>query len=212
MPHTSSPPKSRSRWLHIAIHIALHAGALAPLAYAVWQYARGDFFVAPIAAMLTRTGRTALHLLLITLACTPLHILTGSREARQARRTVGLYTFFYAALHILIFIGWDYGFAWEMIWRALVSQTSVIAGFAAFLILLALALTSTRGWQQRLGKRWRWLQRGIYLAAMLDILHVLWISKAPQLAIRYAVILGVLLLIRLPPIRKAIINLRRKLV
>ncbi|MFP4393814.1 MAG: sulfite oxidase heme-binding subunit YedZ [Anaerolineales bacterium] len=196
------------RWRRAAIH----AGALAPIAHAAWQYARGDFFVAPIAEMLTRTGRTGLYLLLITLACTPIHILTGWREAMRARRTVGLYTFFYVALHLLIFIGWDYGFAWGQIWRAIVSQPYVIVGFAAFLILLALALASTRRWQQRLGQRWRWLQRGVYLAATLDILHVLWLSKTPHRSIRYAVILGILLLIRLPPIRKNIVQLRQKLV
>ena len=203
-----SPPKPRIRWLRAAIH----AGALAPIIYAAWQYARGDFFVAPIAEMLTRSGRTGIYLLLITLACTPIHILTGWREAVRARRTVGLYTFFYVALHLLIFIGWDYGFAWGQIWRAITSQPYVIVGFAAFLILVALALTSTHGWQKRLGKRWLWLQRGIYLAAALDILHVLWLSKTPQRAIRYAVILGILLLIRLPPIRTNIIKLRQKLV
>ncbi len=208
MPNASTRPKSRSRWLYIA----LHAGALAPLAYAAWQYARGDFFVAPIAEMLARTGRTGLHLLLITLACTPITILTGRREAVQARRTLGLYTFCYVALHLLIFIGWDYGFAWDLIGRAIISQPYVIAGFAAFFILLALALTSTRGWRQRLGKRWIWLQRGIYLAAALDILHVLWLSKTPQRAIRYAAILSALLLIRLPLIRKNILKLRQKLV
>ncbi len=206
----SSPsrPKSRRQWLRVAIH----AGALAPLAYLAWAYARGDFFVAPIAEMLARTGRTGLYLLLITLACTPIHILTGWREPVRVRRTMGLYSFFYIALHLLIFIGWDYGFAWGLIWRAIASQPYVIAGFAAFLILLALAITSTRRWQQRLGKRWVWLQRGIYLAAALDILHVLWLSKAPQQAIRYSLILSALLLIRLPPIRKNIVKLRRKLV
>ncbi len=168
-----------------------------------WRLVRGGYFD-PIRQLTTSTGNTALALLGLTLTCTPVARLLGFRVALRVRRTLGLYTFAYAAVHLLIFVGWDYGFAWDLVLPALYAQSFVLVGFAAFLILLALALTSTRGWQARLGRWWKRLQRLVYFAAVLVVVHVLWLSKTPEKALRYGLILGVLLLLRwLPLSRKA---------
>ncbi|MBN1922396.1 MAG: ferric reductase-like transmembrane domain-containing protein [Anaerolineae bacterium] len=178
----------------------IHLGALVPAVVMALQLARGSY-LDPIRQMTTASGNTALALLGLTLTCTPLARLTGFRAVLRVRRPLGLYTFSYAALHLLIFAGWDYGFAWDLLIPALFTQRFVLAGLAAFVILLALALTSTRGWQQRLGRWWKRLQRWVYAAAGLVVLHVLLLSKTPDKALRYGIVLVLLLVLRWVPAR-----------
>lgn len=181
------------------LRLLVHLGALFPAVVMVWNLARGNY-LDPVRQMTTATGNTALGLLGLTLACTPLARLAGFRAVLRVRRTLGLYTFAYAALHLLIFVGWDYGFAWDLLIPALFDQRFVLVGLGAFVILLALALTSTRGWQQRLGRWWKRLQRWIYAAAGLVVLHVLWLSKTPDKALRYGIFLVLLLALRWMPV------------
>lgn len=180
------------------LKLLVHLGALFPAAVMVWRLVRGSY-LDPIRQMTTDSGNTALVLLGLTLTCTPLARFLGFQAALKIRRTLGLYTFAYAAWHMLIFVGWDYGFAWDLLIPALFAQRFVVAGLVAFVILLALALTSTRGWQQRLGQWWKWLQRWVYAAAGLVVLHVLWLSKTPDKALRYGVLLILLLVLRWVP-------------
>ena len=182
------------------LKLVVHLVALVPAVVMAWQLARSSY-LDPIRQLTTASGNTALALLGLTLACTPLARLTGFRAVLRVRRTLGLYTFAYAALHLLIFAGWDYGFAWDYLVPALFMQRFVLAGLTAFVILLALALTSTRGWQQRLGQWWKRLQRWVYAAAGLVVLHVLWLSKTPDKALRYGVLLVLLLALRWVPVR-----------
>jgi len=139
----------RKNWLRILAHV----GALMPLVWLVWRYWRGLMFD-PIRQVTTSTGRSALVLLLLSLACTPIAIL-GFKRILRVRRALGLYAFVYASLHGLIFAGWDYGFDLQLLKPAILNQRFVLAGSAAFLLLLLLAITSTRGWQKRLGKNWK---------------------------------------------------------
>jgi sulfoxide reductase heme-binding subunit YedZ len=191
-------------WYRVLVHI----GALAPLVWLVWHYVQGLFLVDPVREITTITGRTALILLLLSLACTPLSTLTGLKQVVRVRRALGLYASLYAGLHFLTFVGLDYGFDFEFLGPAIFGQRYVIVGFTAGSILLVLAVTSTKGWQRRLKRNWKRLHRLVYLAGPLVIVHFLWLSKDDRLPWRYGVVLALLLALRIPPVRRAISRLR----
>ena len=157
------------------------------------------------------TGRTALVLLLLSLACTPLSTLTGYKGVVRVRRALGLYAFLYVGLHFLTFVWLDYRLDLKLLLRAILDQRYVLVGLAAGLILLALALTSTKGWQKRLGRNWKRLHRWVYLAGILAVVHFLWLVKDIRLPLRYAAVLAALLVLRLPPVRRGISRARRRL-
>jgi sulfoxide reductase heme-binding subunit YedZ len=194
----------RTRWLRLLVHI----GALLPLAWTVWQYWQGMFLVDPVREITTRTGKTALILLVLTLLCTPLQTLFGFKEGLRARRTLGLYTFLYVSLHFATFVGLDYGFDLALLQEAIFAQRYVLAGFAAGLILLALAITSTRGWQRRLGRNWKRLHRLIYLAGVLAVVHFAWLVKDLREPLRYGLVVALLLVLRIPWVRRAVSRTR----
>lgn len=199
--------KLKANWLRIVVHV----GALLPLAWTILQYAQGMFLVDPVREITTRTGKAALILLLLSLACTPLGTVFRFNRVRRVRRALGLYAFLYASLHFATFVGLDYGFDFTLLPRAIFDQRYVLVGFAAGLILLALAITSTRGWQKRLGKKWARLHRLVYLAGILAVVHFAWLVKDIREPLRYAAVLAVLLLLRLPPVRRAVRNVRYRL-
>jgi len=113
-------------------------------------------------------------------------------------------------LHFLTFAGLDYGFDLRMLWEAVFYQQYVIVGFVAGLILLALAITSTQGWQRRLGKGWKRLQRLVYLANVLAVLHFVWLLKEPRQALPYVAAVAVLLALRVPVLARAVGRARRR--
>jgi sulfoxide reductase heme-binding subunit YedZ len=196
------------RWLLVLTHIA----ALAPLALLLVDYATGQLSFNPIREITLRTGRYALILLVLSLACTPVRILTGWSPVIRLRRPLGLYAFMYAALHLLTFVGLDFGFNLSFIWEELIQRRYLQVGLLAFLILLPLAVTSTRRWIRKLGKNWNRLHRLVYLAALLVFLHFLWAAKGDiRRPITYVVVVVLLLAIRALPIRKAIIDLRGRI-
>jgi len=123
------------------LQILVHVGALFPLAWLLWDYLRDDLTANPIQAVTLRTGKAALILLILALAATPVNTVFGFRPAIKYRRTLGLYAFFYASLHFLIFIGLDYGFNLKLIYEAIFEKRYALVGFAAGLILFALAIT-----------------------------------------------------------------------
>ena len=190
--------------------ILVYAGALWPLVRILWNLAVGRFLVDPVRETMTLTGRTALNLLVLSLACTPVYTLTGFGRVLRARRTLGLYAFLYAALHFLTFVGWDYSFDARLLWQAVFYQQYVVVGFLAGLILLVLAVTSIKGWRRRLGKRWKRIQRLVYLADGLAVLHFAWLLKAPGEAVRYGVAVAMLFVLRLPVGVKVLQGLRRR--
>ena len=190
----------RSRWLKILVH----AGALLPLAWIAWKYARDLFLIDPVREITTLTGRAALILLVLTLACTPVNTLFGFKQALRVRRALGLYAFLYASLHFATFVWLDYGFDLELLVEAVFAQRYVVVGFIAGLILLALAITSTRGWQRRLGKNWKRLHRLIYLAGVFAVVHFAWLVKDIRVPLQYGAVLALLLVVRLPRVRKAL--------
>lgn len=196
-------------WRANGFHLLIHGLALWPLLRILWDLAWGRFLVDPVREIITRTGRTSLNLLVLSLACTPFYTLTGFAPLLRARRTLGLYAFLYVALHFLTFAGWDYGFDLRLLWEAVFYQRYVIVGSIAGLILLVLAVTSTQGWQRRLGKGWKRLQRLVYLANVLAVLHFAWLLKEPRAALPYVAAVAVLLGVRVPPLNSLSNRLRK---
>ncbi len=192
--------KLRARWLAVLVHTA----ALASLSLLVWDYWQGNFLIDPVREIMPRTGRTALILLLLSLACTPLNTLFGFKAAIKVRRPLGLYAFAHAALHVLTFIGLDYGFDLELIIEAIFGQSFALVGFVAFILLLPLAITSTNGWQKRLQRNWKRLHRLVYLIIPLVILHFAWAGKDFRDPLLYGGGMVLLFVMRVPQLVKAV--------
>lgn len=191
--------KLRRNWLRIVTHI----GALLPLALLAWDYWGGRLSVNPIQDITLRTGKAALVLLVLSLACTPINSVFGYRPVLRVRRALGLYAFMYVGLHFLIFIGLDYSFDLALIREAVLEKRYALVGFAAFLILLPLAVTSTKGWMRRLGRLWKRLHRAVYVAALLAVLHFVWLVKSDiREPLLFGAVVVVLLVLRTSRIRQ----------
>lgn len=179
----------------------VHALALAPLALLAWQFwqvfseADIDALGAdPVAEVEHRLGLWALRLLLVALAVTPLRQVTGQPVLLRFRRMLGLYAFAYASLHFAAYLVLDLRGYWAQVFEEIVKRPYITVGFAAWLLLVPLAVTSTQGWIRRLGRNWARLHKLVYAIAVLAVLHFWWLVKSdirePML---YAAILAVLL-------------------
>ncbi|NNK32452.1 MAG: sulfoxide reductase heme-binding subunit YedZ [Xanthomonadales bacterium] len=152
----------------------------------------------PVEELIHRNGKWGLKFLLLTLAVTPLRRLTGFNWLLRFRRMLGLFAFFYISLHFLVYSGLDQRFDLGVILEDIADRPYITVGFAALLLLVPLALTSTRGMMRRLGGRWQKLHRLVYPAAILGVWHFYWQVKLDTLeALVYAIILAVLLGARL---------------
>jgi methionine sulfoxide reductase heme-binding subunit len=192
------------------LKLTVHVGALIPLALMIWDYTQGNLGAEPIREITLRTGKTAIVLLMLSLAVTPAHIWFGWRQIIPLRRLLGLYSFFYVALHLIIFLWLDYLLDPQLIAEALFSKWYALVGLAAFLILLPLAVTSTRSAMRRLGKKWKTLHKWVYLAGVLAVLHYLLLVKNSYTEpLIFASVLGVLLLTRVKPVKQTILQWRR---
>lgn len=149
-----------------------------PLAWLGWDIYAGNVGGFPIEQAEIRTGRWALRFLLLTLAITPLRRLTGWHWIIGYRRTFGLFTFFYASVHLSMYVGLDFFFAWDLMLADIRDHRYIYIGFATFLTLIPLAITSTKGWIRKLGRRWQKLHRMVYLTMIGALLHYLWAVKA----------------------------------
>ncbi|MEA5076985.1 MAG: protein-methionine-sulfoxide reductase heme-binding subunit MsrQ [Anaerolineaceae bacterium] len=157
--------------LYPILNIAVQLAALTPALWLGGLLAFNQLGANPIQTLEQRSGDIALILLLVTLACTPARLISGYAPFNRLRRTLGLYSFGYAAVHLLLFIGLDYGFMWAELWTILQQKTYIWFGLSGFLILSALAITSSIFWQKKLKKNWQRLHSLIYLAGPLVILH-----------------------------------------
>jgi sulfoxide reductase heme-binding subunit YedZ len=199
------------KWNFTPLQITAHVGSLIPLALMLWDIFTNNLGVDPIRDFTLRTGKSALILLLLSLACTPINTLFKFKQVLKLRRPLGLYSFFYASIHFAIFIGVDYYFDFSLIQSALLEKRYAIVGLTTGLILLTLALTSTIGWQRRLKKNWKKLHRLTYIAGILAVVHYIWLVKQGVLDPWYfAAILLVLLTLRIPLIRKAVATRRAR--
>jgi sulfoxide reductase heme-binding subunit YedZ len=190
---------------------ALHVAAWVPAAQIAYWWFSGQMTFNPIQDLTFATGFPALVFLVLTLAVTPVNTLFGWRWAIPLRRWLGLYAFFYATAHMLIFVVLDYAFAWADMVRQILEKQYILAGLGALLVMLPLALTSTKGWQKRLGRSWKDLHSTVYLAAILAVLHFIWLVKADLTQpLIFAGIVAVLLVMRIPAVRKWLSGLRQK--
>ncbi len=168
--------------------------ALVPAAWLVWAAFTSNLGVNPAETIQLQTGRWTLRLLLTTLAVTPIRRVTGWNGVVQYRRMLGLFAFFYATLHFASYIVLDQYFAFDAMMADVIKRPFITVGFAAFVSMLPLALTSTKGWIRRLGRRWQTLHRLVYVAGICAVIHFIWKVKVvigdPVL---YASILAVLL-------------------
>ena len=199
-PVRAARPRAPRRvdWTLVAMKTAVWLAALAPFALLVWDGLGDGLGAEPIEEVTHRTGKTALVLLLCSLAVTPLRRRTGWNGAVRFRRLLGLFAFFYACLHLATYL-FDQEFLPEYIVEDVVEHPYVTAGFTAFLLLVPLALTSTQGMIRRLGKRWLKLHRLVYAAAALAVLHFVWLVKKDLTEpLVYAAVLALLLAFRLP--------------
>lgn len=197
-------------WFWLAVNIA----ASVPLLWLAWDYWRDNLSANPIADITTRTGKVALILLMLSLACTPANTILGFRQAIGVRKALGMFAFVYASVHLLNFVGLDYGFEVQLILAdALLTKAYILVGFATFLILAPLAITSTKGWIKRLGRNWKRLHRLVYVAGVGAVLHFLWLAKAARdwEPLTYGVILALLLIVRIPWVRQRLVNLRSRM-
>lgn len=198
MARAAAFPRPGFAWVKALVFLA----ALVPLGVIAAAAARGALGSNPVEALLHHFGEWALRLMLVTLAVTPLRRLTGWSQAVRLRRMLGLFAFFYAVLHLAVYVVLDRSLLIEEVLDDLTGRPYVIAGFAAFVLLVPLAATSTNAMVRRLGgRRWRRLHRIVYVAAAGGVVHFWWLVKADvREPLVYAALLALLLALRLPPV------------
>ena len=171
--------------------------ALVPAGLLVRGLLQGDLGVNPAETLQLETGIWALRFLLASLAITPLRRLSGWNRLVQYRRTLGLLAFFYATLHLLTYVVLDRYFDWSGVVADVAKRPFITFGMLAFVLMIPLAVTSTKGWIRRLGRRWQTLHRLVYFAAIAASLHFIWKVKVViGEPVYYAAILTALLVIR----------------
>lgn len=181
---------------------ALFLASLLPLAWLIWLGLNNGLGANPIEFITHQTGTWTLNFLLITLAVTPLVRLTSYTPLTGLRRMLGLYAFFYACLHFVTYIWLDQFFDWGGMLHDIGKRPFITVGFAAFVLLWPLALTSNKAMMRKLGKHWKQLHRLVYAIALLGVVHYYWlVKKDTTVPLEYAAILLVLLAIRLLPRR-----------
>jgi sulfoxide reductase heme-binding subunit YedZ len=177
--------------------------SLLPLAFLLVEWQNGSLSANPIEALTQRTGRTAVILLLVSLACSPLRRLFGLTALLPIRKTLGLAAFGYAALHFLVFSGLDFEFNLSWILPEVQQKFFIQIGLIALVLLIPLAATSFNRLQRRMGKLWGQLHRLAYPIMGLALWHYYLASKGDVLLpLIYLVIFAILMLFRIPPLSK----------
>lgn len=168
--------------------------ALVPLGYLVFAVLTGRTSANPAEDIILTTGIWALRFLLLTLAITPIRRLTGWNRIIGYRRMLGLFAFFYATAHLLSYLAFDRVFVWSEIGADIAKRPFITAGMTAFALMVPLAITSTKGWIRRLGRRWQLLHRLVYASAVVACVHFIWKVKVViGEPIYYAAVLAALL-------------------
>lgn len=201
MPAIPSAP--RTDWVRRSKPLVFLA-CLWPVLWLTWGAVYNELGADPVHTLIHQTGWWALVMLLASLAMTPLRRWTGTTWPLRYRRMLGLYGFFYACAHLACFGVFDLQLDWALMGREILLRPYLLVGFTAWLLLIPLALTSTRAMMRRLGRRWVLLHRLVYVTAPLGVLHFAWQVKSDlSEPLWFASLLAVLLLARLWPSRKA---------
>ena len=196
----------------------VHLGAWYPLLHLVFEYYTGRLSINPYQEIEQHTGLAAVFLLILSLACTPLNTLFGWHEAIKRRKALGLYGFAYTVLHVGVYISLDFSFMWGQIWYNIVNERYLLVGAIATLLLIPLAATSFQYFLKSMGKNWRRLHNLVYIIVPLAVLHYAWSRKGDLFHLRgdialpalYALIVILLLVLRLPFLRRGISSIRSR--
>lgn len=203
------------------LQIAMHVYAWSVIVILLFKFFTDSFSANPIQDLERATGRHAITLLVLSLACTPINTIFKWSEPLKRRRALGLYALFYATIHFIIYLDLDYGLAWDLIIPEVLQKPRLIVGFLALLLMIPLGITSFDIWKQRLGKNWKQLHKIVYWIAPLAVLHYMWSKKGDLLSLQgevlkpalYGLAVIIFLILRLPAIRKAFasFSLRKRL-
>ena len=172
---------------------------LVPFLLLVWGLVTADLGTNPIERITHTTGDWILRFLVLTLSITPLRRLTGWNQLVRFRRMLGLFAFFYGCLHFTIYVLSIASINLSAIANDIAKRPYITVGFTGFVLMIPLAITSTKKWIARLGgRRWQMLHRLVYVSAIAGVLHYLWLVKADiRYPVRYAIVVGLLLLFRI---------------
>ena len=180
------------------IQAIVHVSSWLPFLILLWNLLSNNLGANPIQTITTYTGRTALNLLFFTLLCTPLNSV-GITSALLVRRALGLYSFLYTLLHFLTFTILDYGFQISEIAYLIFHQIFLFLGLIAFILLIALTITSTAYWIRRMGIWWKRLHQLIYAIGILVVVHFyLAVKLDTRLPIFYFLLYTILMVLRIP--------------
>lgn len=195
-------------WRNVLVHVI----AALPLLLTAYEYVTGTLPIVLDRHLVIRFGAVGLAFLVASFSITPISILTGKTNLKPIRRPLGVYGFCYIALHLLAYAWLSNYFEWDLILRDIGERRAMSVGLLAFALLIPLALTSTNGWQRRLGRRWKVLHRLVYFAVPLSILHYFWLERdIKDWVIVYVVLVTLLFLVRIPFIRQSIVRLRQSM-
>ena len=194
-------------WRNVVVHVI----ATFPLLLTAYEYFTNTLPIVLDRHLVIRFGAVGLAFLIASFSITPLSIVTGKTNLKPIRRPLGVYGFCYIALHLLAYAWLSNYMDWELILRDIGERRAMSVGLLAFLLLIPLALTSTIGWQKRLGRRWKVLHRLVYFAVPLSILHYFWLERdIKDWVFVYAALVAILFLVRYPAIRQAIARTRQR--
>ncbi len=187
------------QWIRWVVKPILFVLCLGPLTWLLWDGVTDNLGANPVETVRRYTGYWTLRFLLITLAVTPLRRLSGWNAIIRLRRMLGLFTFFYACLHFVSYIWLDQFFMWDAIIEDVFDRPFITMGYASFLLLIPLALTSTNGMVKRLGaRRWQRLHQSVYVIGIAGVIHFFWLVKSDiSRPVMYGAWLAVLLGYRL---------------
>lgn len=215
------PRSAADRFLSIPwLRVGIHGVGLLPLFELGYLFLRHRLTFNPIQFIEQFFGRAALNLLVVALAITPMVTITGWKKLTKHRRALGLYTFFYFALHFITFAGFDYGFDFRQIFLLIIQKPFILFGLVAGLLLLALAATSFKYWMKRLGKNWSRLHKLVYVIGGVAVLHYALAVKGSLTTLSgnivrplvMGLLVIILLIIRIPLVKTGIISLRKRIV
>ncbi|KAF0111710.1 MAG: hypothetical protein FD147_721 [Chloroflexi bacterium] len=198
------------------LQILIHLGGGAPSVVLLYRYLTNNLTANPIQALEQQTGLTALIFLMLSLACSPLGAIFDWKNLSKQKKALGVYGFIYAAIHLLLFIGLDYGFNFIRILRDVSNKIYVLFGLTAFLLLLPLAVTSFRYFKKLLGKNWKRLHRLVYIISPIVIVHFFLVFKGNLARLQgniikpsiYGALVLLLLILRIPVVKRALILFR----
>jgi sulfoxide reductase heme-binding subunit YedZ len=184
-----------SKWTKVAVFLL----CLLPFADLLWRFINGNLGINPVETLQHGTGDWTIRFIIFTLCITPFRKLFNLPDLIRFRRMLGLFAFFYVCLHFLTYLGPDQSFDLAGMWKDVAKRPFITVGFAGFVSLIPLAITSTAGWIRRIGgKRWQMLHRLIYFAAVCGVVHYYWLVKSDvRKPVFYGGLVTILLLWRL---------------